>query len=269
MHEEITYDLDVFDAYTYLAIGLVSSVTSMLMLAAHLGWKELRTQPGDLILMISLAEFGLSLHYFSSGLRSDWILGNYSDTSLYCRVNSYVAMACANADIFYNMCFLIHMLISLHNSVKQSIAMPKISFHIVTLGLTALVVYKGKPGRNPYGTCSTTIEPNSLKYGTVVLSVVILFSLFVYFKTKRDLKLIGTQASLLRRDFSNYQGSMILVFIVTALGIISALQGQYQGVLDKQGSPSNTIFGHPLRQVIFYIGKLGNTTKVLMPSILF
>lgn len=264
-----TYELDVFDAYSYLIIGSISSLTSLLMLLAHLGWKELRRQPGDLILMISLSELGLSVHYFLSGLRTSWITSHYEDNSLFCKANSYLAMAAANADVFYNLCFLIHMMISLHNSVKTTLFMPKFTFHLVTLGLTALVVYKGKPGRNPYGTCSTIIEPNSLKYGTVVLSTVMLFSIYVYFKTKRDLRLIGAQASLLRRDFRNYQGSMILIFIVTALGIIASLQGQYQGVLAQTEESKEFWYGHSIREVIFYVCKLGNTSKVLMPAVLF
>lgn len=55
--------LDVFDTYTYVLIGPFSILASFALFLSHTLVKELRSQPGDLILMISFSEFVLSIHW--------------------------------------------------------------------------------------------------------------------------------------------------------------------------------------------------------------
>lgn len=264
-----SYELDVFDTYSFVILGSISAITSGLLFVAHLRWKELRKPPGDLILMISLAEFMLAMHYLLSGIRTSWISEHYPDDSLFCLINSYVAIGSANADVLYNMCFLVHMMISLRNAAKKEMCTPRYSYHVVTLSLTALVLLKGHFGRNPYGTCSSKITLNTLYYSTIAFSIVISMSIYVYCRTKNRLKVLGSRASELRRDFSNYQGSMVIVFIFTSLGIMTAFHGQYQGTLPHYDTKYDWFFYIPFQDLIFNLGKLGSTMKVSMPSLLF
>lgn len=264
-----SYELDVFDSFSYIVIGSISAVTSLLLFVAHVGWKELRKPPGDLILMISLAEFLLSIHYLLSGIRTSWISEPYSDDSLFCKVNSYVAIGSANADVTYNMCFLFQMIVALRNAVKKEMCSPRYTYHIFSLGMTVLILMKGKFGRNPYGTCSSMIEEKTLRYSTTAFSIAILISTYVYCRTKSKLKVLGARASELRRDFNNYQGSMVIVFIFTSLGIMAAFQGQYQITLPAYVTSLDKYLHIPLRDLIINLGKLGNTLKVSMPTILF
>ena len=87
-----SYELDVFDTYRFVILDTISAITSGLLFVAHLRWKELRKPPGDLILMISLAEFMLAMHYLLSGIQTSWISEHYPDDSLFCLINSYLAI---------------------------------------------------------------------------------------------------------------------------------------------------------------------------------
>ena len=88
-------ELDIFDTYTYLSIGCCSMVASLMLFVIHVVSKDLRKQPGDLVMMIAFSEFFLSLHWFMSALRTDYVLGGYPDDSLFCKVNSAIAVTAA------------------------------------------------------------------------------------------------------------------------------------------------------------------------------
>lgn len=263
------FELDPFDTYTYLIVGSLSTVASGLLFLAHVRWPELRKPPGDLILMISLAEFLLSMHYLLSAINTSWITTGYLDDSLFCKANGYVAIAAAHSDLLYNLCFLIHMLLALKYAAKNSKFSARYLYHIFSLGLTAAALSKADLGRNPYGTCSSKVGPGTLYYGTAILVCSMILSVFVYLRTKIRLQMLGIKASELRRDFSNYQGSMVLVFIFTSLGIIAAFHGQHQAIRPPYTTAIDQYLPVDLQQLLVSICKLGNTAKVSMPTILF
>jgi hypothetical protein len=80
----VSYDftkLDHFDSWMYVTISLIGAVTSLFLFLGHIFSPELRKSPGDLVMMVSLAEFLLSVHWFTSGLRTGFFLGYDKDPS--------------------------------------------------------------------------------------------------------------------------------------------------------------------------------------------
>lgn len=78
----VSYDftkLDHLDSYMYVVISFVGTVTSLMLFLGHLLSPKLRKPPGDLVMMISLAEFLLSIHWFTSGLKTDFFFGYDKD----------------------------------------------------------------------------------------------------------------------------------------------------------------------------------------------
>ena len=78
----VTYDftkLDHFDSWMYVVISFVGTVTSLMLFVGHVMSPKLKKPPGDLVMMVSFAEFLLSLHWFSSGLKTQFFLGYDKD----------------------------------------------------------------------------------------------------------------------------------------------------------------------------------------------
>lgn len=69
----VSYDftkLDHMDSWMYVIISFIGTWTSLFLFLGHIFSPKLRKPPGDLVMMISLAEFLLSIHWFSSGLKT-------------------------------------------------------------------------------------------------------------------------------------------------------------------------------------------------------
>lgn len=69
----VSYDfkkLDHLDSWMYVVISFVGIITSLFLFLGHIFSPALRKPPGDLVMMVSLAEFLLSCHWFTSGVRT-------------------------------------------------------------------------------------------------------------------------------------------------------------------------------------------------------
>ena len=78
----VSYDftkLDHLDSWMYVVISFIGTLTSLMLFLGHILSPKLRKPPGDLVMMVSLAEFLLSAHWFSSGLKTDFFFGYDKD----------------------------------------------------------------------------------------------------------------------------------------------------------------------------------------------
>jgi hypothetical protein len=257
-------ELDVFDTYTYLILCPISMLASLLLFFAHLFYKELRKQPGDLILMIALSEFALAFHWFLSALHTSLITKPYEDTDTFCTINSWIAVVAATMDTFYNIAFFAYIIFALKNSVKQGF-MPRKSFHACTILIVLLILANTKRGRNKYGTCSSKLESGNLWTGALFMLISVLFSAWVYLYTKRSLPNFGAEMSAIRRDFLNFYGSYLKAYIIIISVVFTSMLIQTQA--DDQTSP--TIRPKTMQGYLFNLGRLGNTAKALLPILLF
>lgn len=252
-------ELDIFDTYTYLSIGLCSVLASLTLFVVHVISKDLRRQPGDLVMMIAFSEFFLSLHWFLSALKTDHVFGGYPDDSLFCKLNSVVAVTAATLEITYNLSFIAHILFSIRNSIRRTY-MPEKSYHVFCWTVTAgyVLMNQGKMyKRNPFGTCSVEMKPKDVVMGSLVIVLSIMFAVYVYTQTRTKLPMIGSDMIQLRRDitnyFSRYLKALISIWVVIFLSFIAQL-------MDK---------GDEAGRKFFAVGRFGNTVKVLMPLVFF
>lgn len=270
------YKLDVFDTYSFLIIGPISALASFVLFFAHVISKELRKQPGDLILMISLCEFVLSMHYVSVAYRTPYIATGCQEDGAFCQFNSYASLVSQVAEFSYSVCFLIHIYFTMNSSIQKGFV-PKLTYHVITavVVIVALMFKKNTMGKDPYGICSIKVGEmknnklvkvfEDLIYATVGLLVGLTIAWFVLIYTQRRLPNFGRELTHLRRDFLNYYKTYIKAFIVIWVIVFASFLAQIFGEDQRMQLETNKLF----KGYIFDIGRIGNTAKVVMPLLFF
>jgi Phosphatidylinositol-4-phosphate 5-Kinase len=259
--------LDVMDTYTYLLICPFAMLASFSLVVVQLSTKSLRKQPGDLITMIAISEFFLSLHWFMSALRTDYLAGGiYNEDSTFCKINQYIAIVAGSLDTVYNVAFLVYTLFALQNSLQQT-KIPKKSIHAFAIGITTLIVISSKLGRNTYGTCSVKITTIGVSTGAFVVIFVIGLGLYALKKTEGALPiLMNKEMGQLRRDFLGYYKSyfkaLMMIYSVIFFSYCCQIFAQNQNNPDFPGKRN-------IDGVFFNLGRFGNTAKAMLPLLLF
>ena len=260
--------LDPFDTFTYAIIGPISMIASFLLILAHSWYKELRQKPGDLILMIAVSEFFLSLHWTTSAVYTSWITFDYDDDSIFCLANSYVAVTAATLDSLYNIWFMCYIWFAIRSSLSAC-KWKQAYVHLISFVITGVVVLfkRNQLGRNSNGTCSTMLTVKDMITGSYLILFTMAISSYVYYSTKKYLAFQGSQQSRLRRDFLNYYGSYIkaLVSISSLYFISTVIQAMIK--IRFGDTHINDIRGP--WGVALNVSKIGNCVKVLMPTLMF
>lgn len=262
------YDkMDIFDTFTYLTIGPISIVTSFLLFSSHLLVKELRQQPGDLIMLIGFSEFCLSMHWFLSAVFTSYITEDYDNNGLFCKANSIIAVFAGGLEFCYNMSFLVYILFSIKNSVRAGY-MPQKSFHVASWTIAAgLLFFKyDKLGRNAYGTCSlASVNSSSMITGALVIVLSMSLAIYVLIYTKKSLPHHTQALAKLKRDFMNFYKNYIIMCLYMWTIILTSFVCQQFGANENFfPKEKQTISGY-----FFNFGRLGNTAKVMMPALMF
>jgi len=266
--------LDNFDTYMYIIIPPIGMMTSFMLFVGHLLSKELRKQPGDFIMMIALAEFFLSLHWFTSALYSSFFI-NGGSGEWFCQVQSIIAMSAANFEVYYNLCFIVSIFVKVLYLNSKTIK--SIYFHGLSIGGTILLVswyvFKGKNGLNGYGTCSIQkIGLGTIATGSLLLLVSICFAIFVYSYINKVLPQHTNALASIKRNFVNFY-STYLKFLIVLWGLIFVTYINQSFGKDQNVYTSETMTDQMINPnwsgIFFNIGKLGNAVKVLTPIIMF
>ena len=147
---EAWHELDAFDTFTYLIVCPLGILASLALMIAHIVYKELRKQPGDLVFMIALSEFLLSTHWLMSAIHTGYITTAYEDDSPFCKFNSVLALLAGTMDTFYNVSFLFYVLFAIRNAVQKGWK-PYKTFHIANAAIVVLLFVLAARGRNKYG----------------------------------------------------------------------------------------------------------------------
>lgn len=259
--------LDVMDTYTYILVCPFAMMASLALVIVQLSTASLRKQPGDLITVIAASEFCLSLHWFMSALKTDYLTGGtYDENGLFCKVNQYIAVIAGTLDTVYNIAFLVYTLFALQNSLNQT-KIPKKSIHAVAIGITAVIVATSKLGRNPYGTCSMVVRQTGIVSGAFLVAFVIFLGLYALRKTENALpSLMNERTGQLRRDFLGYYKSyfqaLMMIYAVIFFSYCCQLFAKNQN--DPSFDGTKNIDG-----VFFNLGRFGNTAKAMLPLLLF
>lgn len=253
--------LDPFDTFSYVILGVFAMLCSLALFFLHVFKKELRKQPGGLIAMIAFSEFWLSLHWFLSGIRTEFVTDDYEEDSFFCKFNSFIAVNAASFEITYNLCLITYVFFKVRNSLRQGF-MPKYSFHVFcwTITIVTCVLNSHKMySRNPYGTCSVKASARDIMLAGITILIAMCYALFVYLYALRKLpKYGGTEILKFRKEFTNYYKS----FIKTTIFFWSIIFGSYAAQLIGY---RDAWYG----EYLFYLGRMGNTVKILTPIIIF
>jgi Phosphatidylinositol-4-phosphate 5-Kinase len=262
-HDPITAlnRLDPFDTFSYVILGFVAILSSLAMFIIHIAKKELRKQPGDLIAMIAFAEFWLSLHWFISAIRTEYLAGDYEEDSFFCKFNSFIAVNAASFEITYNLCLVTYVFFSVRTALRNSY-MPQKTFHVFCWVVTIAqciynrnIMYK----RNPYGTCSVKVDDKNLMKGGAIVLIPMIYSLAIYYYTLRKLpKYGGPEVIKFRQNFMNYYKSFIQATVFCWALIFLSFVAQIMSASHSIGE-----------KYLFYLGRMGNTVKILNPIIIF
>lgn len=268
------FKLDVFDTWTFLIIGPVSAAASLILLVAHILSKELRKQPGDLIMMISLAELGLSVHFILTAYRTSHISRGVLQSDPYCKFNSYLSITGQLLEFFYSICFLIHIYFTMNSSIQKGFV-PKKTYHFVVIIITTIIAAsaQGYIDKDPYGICSFRVGKmidgkrkdvfRSLIIATIALMVGMFIAIFVLIFTQKKLPNFGSELNHLRREFLSYYKTYIWTCIVLWVLISLSFGCQILGD-DEHIKMEKSWKGHA-----FEMGRIGNNVKVLLPLIFF
>lgn len=263
--------LDVFDTYTYFLLSPISMGFSFMLILAHLWYRELREKPGDLILMIAICEFFLSIHYTGSAIYTNWLINrDYEDDSWFCISNSYLSVAAATGSAAYDFCLLI----LIWYEVRADVSRPSIKqwyFHVFALGVVGSVVglkaFFGQLGRNINGTCSTTLDLRdfiTLSYFTLAIMIL---SIVVTKSAKKQIAMEGDFQVRVKRDFLNYYEAYIKTFLlITVLYFLSNLIQ----IIVKLANPKKDL--DKLRDIygqLLLASRIANSFKVTMPTLMF
>lgn len=70
------YQLDHYDAWNFVIIGPLSLLASLSYIVLNIFFKESRRFPGNLLIIISIAEFFLCVHWIAQGIHTKFIDGH-------------------------------------------------------------------------------------------------------------------------------------------------------------------------------------------------
>lgn len=273
------YKLDVFDTYSFIIIAPISGIMSLLLFMVHIFSKDLRKQPGDLILMISLMEFLLSCHYFGVGYKTNYISTGTEDGELYCRVTGIISTFAQFTQYCYSICFLIHIYFTMNSSIQKGFV-PKRMYHFMALFIGSVAAFGydwfGSIGKDPYGICSTRVGSltdfkvktsiQEVVLNTIAIILGVFLAIFVLFYTQKRLPDLGKDQVHQRRDFLNYYKTYIKTCIMFWTIIFLAFLAQCS-FWDDQNPDSKS--ESKIRGIIHDVGRIGNTAKVLLPLVFF
>lgn len=265
--------MDHYDAFTYSLVGPISIIASLSFILLNISFKNARKFPGNLLIIISIGEFFLAIHWFMSGVYSKYIWGVHfiEENSTFCLVNSVIACLAANVQYLFQISFLLSIIVMFKNTMKQIksqklfIAVP-IVLLIISFFITA---HKGKLGKNIYGTCSVKDSHGGSNIG-IALLLILVYLFFVVltlvvltrFKKQNNNKLKIKNSDEFYWFYVNYSIMMLFYYIIIATNFIFATKlHHYLEANDNQCYESC--------MVIYYLCRLTNNVKVMLPLFSF
>lgn len=264
--------LDHFDAYAYMVICPLGILTALGLFLGHLFSKELRKSPGDIVMMITVAELLLSSHWFTTALKTQFMTSDDSLSSPFCTFEAYLALIGGTMETFYNFAFLLFILFQVRYLNAKKIK--TMYLHIFALGsTTATVIYqsvKKNMGRNKYGSCSVAnVSTSSLISGGALILVIFSMAIGVVSYTNKVLPQHTKELAKLKRNFVNFYKTYIYMIIYLWGLIFMNFLCQNIGVNENNYKLKQKAINYSFRGFLFNLGKLGNLSKALTPVLLF
>jgi len=138
------------DRYIFLIGGSLTAFITFFLIIGSFRFKQLRKQPGDLVIVIAVTDFILSVH---------WIVLAAQPTKIndprFCKVVGAFGVFGGLTGFLYNISFSLYLITTLRNALKQH-KTPQIIFHLTNLGLAGVSMFlvRNFIGKTLVGTCS-------------------------------------------------------------------------------------------------------------------
>lgn len=264
--------MDHFDAFAYVVICPLGILTALGLFLGHIFSKELRKSPGDLVMMISFAELLLSLHWFTSALRTQFFTSDDQLESQFCTIEAYLAVIGGVLETSYNFLFLLYILFQVRNINAKKLS--TVYLHVAACGFTIVSVsyqvLKGNLGRNGYGSCSvSTVSNSSLIFGGSLMLIIFSLAIYVVSYTRKVLPQHTKELANLKRNFVNFYRTYMYMIIYLWGLIFLNFVFQNLGENENDYTPKDKHISYSSKGYIFNLGKLGNLSKALTPVLLF
>lgn len=224
-------NLKFIDALIFVIFGPIAAICCILLILSFIMYPELRNQPGDILLAISISELVLSIHWTVSASRYFYHNMNPpNNDSIFCFTNAVVAMGFGSLEYLYNYSFSIFLIFKIRNILKEK-TIPKFVFHVISVLIVAgvlLTLFLTKSfGKNIFGTCSMKVISNFPKLGGLVYLAYLFLSMFTiwYFRkhVPRDPKF-----EELRKGYLDYYYKYILaVLVIWGIQSMSTIISEY------------------------------------------
>jgi len=159
------------DRFIFWIGGTLALLATLFLVIGSIRFKDLRKQPGDLIVGIALSDMALAIHWLTL---ATW----YEHVTIpeFCHTVGALGVFAASSEYFYNIAFNFFLITSLRNALKQA-RIPQKTFHMVTLSLSAIFLivlfHQGKIGRTAVGTCSIIPSDNQGGFAKNLASVIV------------------------------------------------------------------------------------------------
>ena len=266
-------NMDHYDAFTYTLVGPISILASLCFILINIYFKDARKFPGNLLIIISVGELFLAIHWFLSGIYSRFIFGVpfIEESSKFCVINSYIACLAANTQYVFQLSFLLSIIVMFRNTMKK-IKSQKLFIIIPTLLIlvsTFLTAFKNKLGKNIYGTCSVKHSNNqsNVVIALLVIVVYLVFATLTLVVLHRFKKNTSKRLKIKNSDefywfYMNYAIMMLVYYTIIGFNFIFATK--LQQYLKESGNQC-----YERCMVLFYMCRLTNNVKVMLPLFSF
>ena len=270
---KLVSNMDHYDAFTYALVGPISILASLSFIWLNVYFKDARKFPGNLLIIISVGELFLAIHWFISGVYSRYIWGIHfiEESSNFCIINSYIACISANIQYVFQISFLLSIIVMFKNTMKE-IKSQKLFIIIPILLIIAsstLTALKNKLGKNIYGTCSVKNSNgnSNIVIALLLILVYLVFVILTLIVLRRFKKNTNKMLKIKNSDefywfYFNYTIMMLFYYIIIAMNFIFATKLETH--LEANG---NQCYENCM--IIYYLCRLTNNVKIMLPLLSF
>ena len=272
MNTSYLHEMDHYDAYTYLIFGPIAFMCALCFIALNFVFKEARRFPNSLLLIITIGDLGLCVHWFFTGLYTKFILGTEEihPRSWFCRANSLSAAVFASVGFYYHLSFFIAIILMVKSAMKE--LKGRWIFHVAPLvPIVMNLIYvneKNALGKNIYGSCSVVKIGNA---GGLYIAANALFILVGFYTiwTLQKFMRMGRQKVTLKDDFYKFyvNYTALISFLYLTIGANLFFSNRFlHSIPDCHGKED---CDQNVHMKYFFLSRIGNTLKIFMPIFAF
>lgn len=218
-----------YDRVIYFIGGTSAGLLSFFLIIGFIIYPPLRRQPGDLIFVLSLSDFTISIFWIISAFRN-----TVDADSFYCQFSAILSSFAATITVTYYFSFCYYLISVLKNSLKHS-HVPYRSLHIIPITLSSIfiifMISKNQFGINNYGSCSVVSTGDLQPWnGAIVMLAYIILAIV----TQKYIKRFTPDCDRInhvKKDFLVYYNGLLTVTsvmwtVILITTILDALQNQ-------------------------------------------